>query len=78
MTSRDSVHEPVHVHPTLHPHLTPSPRKIAELDTGLPAELLVLLPRLSPERRWMPGLPEVETLESELRRRQSAGQAVVL
>ncbi len=59
-------------------HPTPSPARLATIDGRVIVELVVIVARetVSPERRVLAGLPPLEALAAELRRRASAGQAV--
>lgn len=64
----------------VNPHPKPTRDKLAQIDGRLLADLLIIAAHetISSERRTLSGILPIENLESELRRRQSADQAVGL
>jgi hypothetical protein len=53
------------------PHPALAPARLAEIDDRVLADLIVLVASetVSPERRHLAGVPELQDLEAELRRR---------
>lgn len=67
-----------HQNVPVNPHPAPTPAKLATIAGRVLADLIVIVARetVSPERRALAGIPPLEALAAELKRRASSWSAV--